>query len=199
MRAALPAFPTRQRLAVVTALLCVAGCTQERPSASVRASSPAIRASDAGDALTPDTSVVAPSATFTIQQPADELPDGSVLLLNAALVEADTVIVDTLNAISVEAQRIQARDRRVVSFYPTVAEPNLSMLEGNVVRGHSLDAHHVRARVVIADRLRAHTIRIVKPSHGWSADAGGSEVVNGCSAIAERVRPYCGRWLLPGE
>jgi hypothetical protein len=189
--------------AVLTLLLLVTSCSSPKQrSAQEQSAARTSRDREASAEASPsgpDTEIdagIQNIRTVSIQTPPSEMPDGAVLMLNATLVEADTVRVGELYAILVEAQEIRSRDKKTVSGYPTIKEPNLSQLEGQLVEGDSLQTHHVRARLVIADRLRAHTIRKLKGPLKLPDAGAGAPIRNGCRTIVQGTTwAECGQWI----
>jgi hypothetical protein len=66
--------------------------------------------------------------------------------------------VHTVDAITIEADEIRCEHVQRVDYFPTPKDMRFVRLEGQLIAGHSLVAHHVRARLLIADEITAHKI-----------------------------------------
>jgi hypothetical protein len=87
--------------------------------------------------------------------------------------EADTITVDTLQAITVEAHEIECGDIVRTRHYPTTKDTRWLRLEGHVIEGKTLIAHHVQARLIRAQRIVAH--RIIRPKRPYVWSSGGQD------------------------
>lgn len=87
--------------------------------------------------------------------------------------EADTIEVETLQAITVEANEILCADIERTRHYPTSKNSRWLRLEGHEIVGGTLIAHHVRAQRVRAKRIVAH--RIIRSSRPYRWSSGREE------------------------
>lgn len=91
--------------------------------------------------------------------------------------QADTITVDLLQAITVEANELQSPDIERVRHYPTTKDTRFLRLEGHLIEGKTLITHHVRARVIRAKRIVAHRIVRPKSTYRWSSGRDEPEPV----------------------
>lgn len=98
---------------------------------------------------------------------------------NVEWVDADVIRVKSIDAISVEANEIQCP--RIVHAMGGVAKDmGWRRLEGDVVEMDELYAHHVTARLIIAEQITALVIRRRPKSktYRWGGAGSGAEVRN---------------------
>lgn len=105
--------------------------------------------------------------------------------LRAEVVEADTIRVHTLHAITLDVRELHAPKVQRVDHYPVAKDEGMVRLEGHRVEADRLEAHHVRARVLIADEVVVHRMRKLRGSPPWPRVEGSPEVVNRCVALGD--------------
>lgn len=137
--------------------------------------------------------VEAPPSTVSVETepvPSRQVADGErePTSLRAEVVEAHTVRVGTLRAITVEARELRVKKVLRVRHYPVAKDEGMVKLEGNVVEADDLEAHHVIAEVIIADEVVAHRVTKPRGATRWPiSDSTTDVVVNRCVHLAQRV------------
>lgn len=90
--------------------------------------------------------------------------------------EADVIVVQSLHAISVEANEIRCPHiRRTPHTYPVAKDMGWRRIEGQEVALESLSAHHVQARLIVAGEIVATKVKVTKTPYVWS---GGGKARN---------------------
>jgi hypothetical protein len=93
-------------------------------------------------------------------------------------VDADELRVKRLRAISVEANEIRCPRIERTRFPPTRKEEGWLRAEGDLVEIDEVEAHHVRARLVVADEIEAVAVKRVAKPHRWAGAGAGPRVRN---------------------
>lgn len=101
-------------------------------------------------------------------------------LLHAEVVEADTIRVGVLRAITLEAVELRVPSVTRVSYFPVAKDQGMVKLEGHLIAAEQLEAHHVRARLVVADKVIAHRVTKLRGAAPWPRGEDQAEVVNQC-------------------
>lgn len=79
--------------------------------------------------------------------------------------------VKQLNAISIEANEIRCpRIERTPRSYPVPKDAGWRRIEGNEVALKTLWAHHVLARMIVAEKIVATEIHNVKKRYVWPGE-----------------------------
>lgn len=172
-------------------LVAMSACRRSTPngSAASRPSGTSPFATDShpgsGDALRLETPAVPADAGVSASSlPATRTPDPEWQTFrrdydssNVEWVDADVIRVRTLDAVSVEANEI--RCPRIVHRMGGVAlDMGWRRLEGDVVEMDKLYAHHVTARLIIAEQITALAIRRRPKSKTYRWGGSGGEVRN---------------------
>jgi hypothetical protein len=88
--------------------------------------------------------------------------------------EADTIHAVSLWAISIEANEIRCPHITRTRSFPVPKDMGWRRIEGHEVQLRTLWAHHVRARLIVADKINATSIRKLAKPYVWS---GGTKVL----------------------
>jgi hypothetical protein len=198
-------YPGSVMRAALGLMLSVTACRSAKPGGAVLpAPSPRVDSGAVGQGALPDAETPEAGtdpldlANKSIQLPREQLPVGTILSLRAEIIEADTIIVGHLYAISIEARELRSRHKQTSDSIATFKDVGMNVLQGDIVEGDWIHAHHVRARLIIADSVEAVTIRKLRGALEWTSSADAGLVRNRCSPLNDPWRPAnCGHWRPP--
>jgi len=95
------------------------------------------------------------------------------------------------SAITIEVEELRSDHVERVDDFPTPKDMGFRRLEGNLIEGEGLVAHHVRARLIIADEVTVHTVEKLRDEVSWSAPIDGGAIVHNRCVDREGREAQC--------